>query len=88
MREALLEAAGGPAAQPADVVAAAKAVLIGDEVRVAEEAAKDAVRAEVAADASWLQWSELCRKLVPLVVSKLGDLGEGLVVEAARQSAP
>ena len=87
LREALVQAAGGEEASAADVLAAARGAFTEEERNLLAEEARDAVRAEVAADATWIQWGELGRKLVPLLLKRLGNLGESLLVEAARESA-
>ena len=76
--EALLAAARGGAATPEDVVSAAQAALAAAEAKLARGRVKEEVRSEVAAEANWLWWGELGRKLAPKLLAREGD-GRGVV---------
>ena len=85
LRQALVSAAGGTAVGPEDVVAAALAAMTDDERQVLQDQARDRARKEAMADASWVWWGELGRKLAPKVIEREGPKGVSLVCEAAKE---
>ena len=87
LREAI-DAAAGPGATPADIAGSLQSVLKPEEWEALREKVRAEVRAEEAADATWLQWSQLGRAFGPLLLKTQGGLGECLLVAAGKERLP
>ena len=84
LRTALLRQCGGEAATPESIWQVLERILSKEEMSFGWSKIADELRRSEAADAAWLQWSQLGRQLAPAVLSACGFRGQQLVGTAAR----